>query len=154
MLIDHRTYTVKPGTMAKQLALYQEYGLVPQKRHLGEPLAYLITESGEVNTYVHIWVGSYRIPGWWIASRDEGANQGPEQSFSAAACVMHELKEAEIKRQLVLRDTTVRAQPGPQQRPEAFNRVDVDLAEAITVFVACILTAGMAHRLVAVAPSR
>jgi NIPSNAP len=56
MLIDHRTYTVKPGTMAKQLALYQEYGLVPQKRHLGEPLAYLITESGEVNTYVHIWV--------------------------------------------------------------------------------------------------
>src|SRR4051812_50101423 len=56
MLIDHRTYTVKPGTMARQLALYQEYGLVPQKRHLGEPLAYLITESGEVNTYIHIWV--------------------------------------------------------------------------------------------------
>ncbi|MFL5286181.1 MAG: NIPSNAP family protein, partial [Rhodopila sp.] len=33
-----------------------EYGLVPQKRHLGEPLAYLITESREVNTYLHIWV--------------------------------------------------------------------------------------------------
>ena len=56
MLVDHRTYTVKPGTMAKQMALYQEYGLVPQKRHLGEPLAYLIAESGELNTYVHIWV--------------------------------------------------------------------------------------------------
>lgn len=56
MLIDHRTYTVKPGTMAKQMALYQEYGLAAQKRHLGEPLAYLITESGEVNTYIHIWV--------------------------------------------------------------------------------------------------
>src|SRR5690349_14125320 len=56
MLVDHRTYTVKPGTMAKQLALYEEYGLKPQKKHLGEPLAYLITESGEVNTYVHIWV--------------------------------------------------------------------------------------------------
>ena len=26
MLVDHRTYTVKPGTMARQLALYQEYG--------------------------------------------------------------------------------------------------------------------------------
>ena len=50
MLIDHRTYTVKPGTMAKQMALYQEYGLTAQKRHLGEPLAYLITETGEVNT--------------------------------------------------------------------------------------------------------
>jgi hypothetical protein len=56
MLVDHRTYTVKPGTMAKQVALYQEFGLTAQKRHLGEPLAWLITESGEVNTYVHIWV--------------------------------------------------------------------------------------------------
>jgi hypothetical protein len=42
--------------MGKQMALYEEYGLKAQKRHLGEPLAYLITESGEVNTYVHIWV--------------------------------------------------------------------------------------------------
>jgi hypothetical protein len=56
MLLDHRTYTVRPGSMGKQMALYQEYGLKAQKRHLGEPLAYLITESGEVNTYVHIWV--------------------------------------------------------------------------------------------------
>jgi NIPSNAP len=56
MLIDQRTYTVKPGTMAKQMALYQEYGFTAQKRHLGEPLAYLITETGEVNTYVHMWV--------------------------------------------------------------------------------------------------
>ncbi len=55
MLIDHRTYTVKPGTMARQMAIYQEFGFAPQKRHLGEPLAYLITESGEVNTYIHIW---------------------------------------------------------------------------------------------------
>jgi NIPSNAP len=56
MLVDHRTYTVKPGTMGKQMALYQEYGWKAQTRHLGQPLAYLITESGEVNTYVHIWV--------------------------------------------------------------------------------------------------
>jgi hypothetical protein len=56
MLIDHRTYTLRPGTMAKHLAIYEEYGLKPQKRHLGEPLAYLVTESGELNTYVHIWV--------------------------------------------------------------------------------------------------
>ena len=55
MLIDHRTYTVKPGTMARQVALYQEFGFGPQTRHLGQPVAWLITESGEVNTYVHIW---------------------------------------------------------------------------------------------------
>jgi hypothetical protein len=56
MLIDHRTYTVRPGTMPQQLKLYEEFGLKAQKRHLGEPLAYLIAESGELNTYVHIWV--------------------------------------------------------------------------------------------------
>ncbi len=32
MLVDHRTYTVKPGTMARQAALYQEYGLKPQQQ--------------------------------------------------------------------------------------------------------------------------
>jgi NIPSNAP len=56
MLLDHRTYTVKPGTLAKHLKIYEEYGLAVQKKHLGEPLAYLIAESGELNTYVHIWV--------------------------------------------------------------------------------------------------
>ena len=54
-MIDQRTYTVKPGTMARHLAIYQEYGFEVQKRHLGEPLAYLVTETGEVNTYVHLW---------------------------------------------------------------------------------------------------
>mgnify|MGYP001181020579 CR=1 FL=1 len=56
MLVDHRTYTVRPGTIRKQLALYEKHGLAPQRRHFGEPLAYLVTETGDVNTYVHIWV--------------------------------------------------------------------------------------------------
>ncbi|MBN8927705.1 MAG: NIPSNAP family protein [Rhodospirillales bacterium] len=47
---------MRPGTMNKQLALYEEFGLKAQKRHLGEPLAYLITETGAINTFVHIWV--------------------------------------------------------------------------------------------------
>lgn len=56
MLLDHRTYTVRPGTLKKQLALYEKHGFNPQKRHFGEPLCYLVTETGDVNTYVHIWV--------------------------------------------------------------------------------------------------
>ncbi|MCI0755688.1 NIPSNAP family protein [Teichococcus vastitatis] len=55
LLIDHRTYTVKPGTLKKHMALYAEHGFEVQKRHLGEPLAYLLTETGDVNSYVHIW---------------------------------------------------------------------------------------------------
>jgi len=56
MLIDHRTYTVKPGTMSRHLKVYEEYGFEVQKRYLGEPLAYLVTESGELDTFVHMWV--------------------------------------------------------------------------------------------------
>ena len=56
MLADVRTYTVRPGTLKKQLALYAKHGFVPQKRHFGEPLAYLTADVGDVNTYLHIWV--------------------------------------------------------------------------------------------------
>jgi len=55
MLFDHRTYTCKPGTLPKQMALYEEHGMAAQQRHLGKPIFYAITETGPVNSYVHIW---------------------------------------------------------------------------------------------------
>lgn len=56
MLLDVRTYRCKPGSIKKHLALYAEYGKQPQTRHLGQPLAYLVTETGNVNEFMHIWV--------------------------------------------------------------------------------------------------
>jgi hypothetical protein len=56
MLLDHRTYICRPGTLKRHLALYEEHGWAVQKRHLGMPLAYLTTETGDVNSYVHIWM--------------------------------------------------------------------------------------------------
>jgi hypothetical protein len=56
MLFDHRTYTCKPGTLPKQMALYEKHGMTVQQRHLGKPLFYAITETGTVNSYIHIWV--------------------------------------------------------------------------------------------------
>jgi hypothetical protein len=56
MLVDHRTYTCRAGTLRKQMALYEKYGLAVQKKYFGEPLAWLVAESGDVNSYVHIWV--------------------------------------------------------------------------------------------------
>jgi hypothetical protein len=56
MLYDVRTYTCHAGKIRKHLALYAEHGYDVQRRHLGEPLAYMQTESGDVNSYVHIWV--------------------------------------------------------------------------------------------------
>jgi hypothetical protein len=56
MLYDVRTYTCHPGTLKKHLALYAEHGYEVQCRHLGAPLAYLLTDAGDVNSYTHIWV--------------------------------------------------------------------------------------------------
>lgn len=56
MLVDHRTYRVKPGKMHTQLDLYEKCGFPVQLRHLGQPLCYLQAESGELNTLVHLWL--------------------------------------------------------------------------------------------------
>ena len=55
MLYDHRTYTCRPGTIRKAIELYAEHGFGPQSRHLGQPVLYAITETGDVNSYVHVW---------------------------------------------------------------------------------------------------
>ena len=87
-------------------------------------------------------------------SRNQAGDEGAEQGFAASACIVHELEEAKIKGQLVLRDAPVRAQPGAQQRPEALHCVDVDLAEPVPVpvLVAGVFAAGMADRFVPIAP--
>ncbi len=51
MIFDHRTYTVKAGTIKKQFELYEEHGWEVQTRHLGQPIVYAGTEVGNVNTY-------------------------------------------------------------------------------------------------------
>ncbi len=55
MLYDHRRYRVRSGTLNKQLALYEEFGWEVQRRNLGDPLAFFVTETGDVNSYIHIW---------------------------------------------------------------------------------------------------
>lgn len=55
MLIDMRSYTCKPGMLPKHLELYEAYGKEPQTRHLGQPIAWLTTETGNVNQFVHMW---------------------------------------------------------------------------------------------------
>ncbi len=55
MLLDVRTYTCRPGTIKKHLAVYAELGAGPQSKNLGKPLLYMTTETGNPNQYVHIW---------------------------------------------------------------------------------------------------
>jgi hypothetical protein len=56
VLIDHRTYRLVPGRVPAQLELYGKLGFPVQLRHMGEPLCYLVAESGALNTFVHAWV--------------------------------------------------------------------------------------------------
>jgi len=56
MLLDVRTYLCRPGTLRQHLALYESIGKSVQTRHLGQPVAYLTTETGDPNAYLHIWM--------------------------------------------------------------------------------------------------
>jgi hypothetical protein len=55
VLVDHRTYRLRPGTVQPALDLYEQHGYAAQTKHLGKPVAYMFAESGELNTLVHIW---------------------------------------------------------------------------------------------------
>ena len=87
MLLDVRTYTCRPGTIRQHLALYAKLGKGPQTRHLGQPFAYLTTETGDPNQYVHIWMyenagdrekkrAAMQADPEWIAYTQESAKLG------------------------------------------------------------------------------
>lgn len=55
MIYDHRTYICRPGTIKKHMKLYEEHGWAVQRRHLGQPVLYGAVETGDVNSYIHVW---------------------------------------------------------------------------------------------------
>jgi hypothetical protein len=55
VLVDVRTYRIKPGKVPAQLDVYEQYGFPTQVKYCGEPIAYLVAESGDLNTLVHLW---------------------------------------------------------------------------------------------------
>ena len=87
MLLDLRTYECRPGTIKRHLELYEQMGFAPQRRCLGDPFAYLLTETGNPNQYVHIWAydnagdrEAKRVAMWadpeWLAYTQESAKLG------------------------------------------------------------------------------
>ena len=55
MIVDHRIYRIKPGMTQAHLDIYEKHGFATQTKHLGQPVAYMYGESGDVNTIVHLW---------------------------------------------------------------------------------------------------
>ena len=87
MIYDHRTYTCHPGTIKKQLALYEKFGREAQIRNLGKPILFAMTETGDINTYIHVWAykdvteraekrAAMQADPEWIKFVDEAANAG------------------------------------------------------------------------------
>ena len=55
MIIDERTYTVRPGRLAAYLEAHMADALPLMRKHLGEPYGYYTTETGDLNQFVHLW---------------------------------------------------------------------------------------------------
>ncbi len=55
MIIDHRTYRLKPNRMAQYLKVFEEEGLPIQMRHLANLIGYFTTTIGPVDQVVHLW---------------------------------------------------------------------------------------------------
>ncbi len=55
MIVEQRTYTLKPGSVAAYFALYEREGLAVQREHLGDMFGYYSTDIGHVNSIVHMW---------------------------------------------------------------------------------------------------
>jgi hypothetical protein len=55
MIVDLRTYTVKPGKMPAFLKLYEERGWPLQQKYLGTCLGWYTVAEGTLNRVVHIW---------------------------------------------------------------------------------------------------
>ena len=65
MIVDHRTYTLRPGALPEYMAKYEQQALKIQMKHLGRLVGYWFTEIGPLNQIVHVW--AYES----LAERDE-----------------------------------------------------------------------------------
>lgn len=55
MIIEQRTYILKPGKVPEYLRLYESEGLAIQKTILGRMVGYFTSEIGTLNQIVHMW---------------------------------------------------------------------------------------------------
>jgi hypothetical protein len=55
MIYDLRSYATAPGRLPEYLDLHEKHAFPLLRKHLGEPLGYWTTVSGEINKFVHMW---------------------------------------------------------------------------------------------------
>jgi hypothetical protein len=55
MIVEQRTYTIKPLRTADFLELYERAALPLQKKYLGHLVGFFVSEIGPLNQVVHLW---------------------------------------------------------------------------------------------------
>ena len=55
MFVEMRQYTLKVGAQGQYVKAYTTEGYAIQRRHLGEPVGYYVSEVGDLNQVVHLW---------------------------------------------------------------------------------------------------
>ena len=115
MLIDHRTYRVKPGTVQAHLDIYEQYGFAAQTPHLGKPVAYMFAESGDLNTIVHIW------------AYEDAADRAKQRAAHAGRSGMADLSEEEQRGRLSGKPGDQADDPG-EVRADRSHKADTRVA--------------------------
>jgi NIPSNAP len=54
-IIEHRTYTFRPGTLDRWLRKYETEGLAIQQKHLGTFMGLWVSEIGPLHQIVMMW---------------------------------------------------------------------------------------------------
>jgi hypothetical protein len=55
MILEHRTYTFRPGSVDSWMKKYEADGLPVQKRHLNQFVGLYVSEIGRLHTIVLMW---------------------------------------------------------------------------------------------------
>lgn len=55
MIVEQRTYTIKPLRTSDFLELYERAALPLQKKYLGHLVGFFVSEIGPLNQVVHLW---------------------------------------------------------------------------------------------------
>jgi NIPSNAP len=55
MIYDLRTFTVKSGRFLEFMEVHKRIAFPLVLKHLGEPVGYWTTVTGEMNQFVHLW---------------------------------------------------------------------------------------------------
>jgi hypothetical protein len=55
MIVDHRVYTLRPGTVQAYLELFERDGLPLYLQYCGKLIGYYVADSGELNQLIHLW---------------------------------------------------------------------------------------------------